>query len=281
MGITAVNLVNTKRIQYTPSTFAKSSLLHLSEVGSLTALKAHTSQRSNLGGFLLLVVEKGAGSIEVAHKQYDVKAGDVAFIDCSEPYAHSTGADLWTIHWAHFDGPALLTVYRKFLMRAGKSVFEVPYKKLYIDNLQELYKTAVGTSYVRDMRINTILSSLLEMVMGDCWPDKGGTSKEKVEDIRLFLENNYMYHVTLEELAQKFFMERTYLVHVFNRTIGISPIKYLTSIRIRKAKELLRFTDNRLADIAYKVGFSSEQYLSRVFKAVEGISPREYRRRWK
>ena len=275
-----MKLVSTKRIQYTPSPFAKSSLLHLAEVGSLTALKPHTSQRSNLGGFLLLVVENGFGVVDVAHKQYEMKAGNVAFIDCSETYAHSTERNLWTIYWAHFDGPALLTIYNKFLTRSGKPVFEVPDRKLYIDTLQELYRTAIGTSYVRDMRVNTILSSLLEMVMRDCWPDKGGASKEKVEGIRLFLENNYMHHVTLDDLAQKFFMERTYLVHVFNRMMGISPIKFLTAIRIRKAKELLRFTDNKLADIAYKIGFSSEQYLSRVFKDVEGISPREYRRRW-
>ena len=274
-------LVKTKRVQYTPSPFAKASLLHLAEVGSLTALQPHSSRRDNLGGFLLLVVDAGTGFIEVSHSKYEMNAGDVAFIDCSESYTHCTDRDLWTIYWAHFDGPALLTIYNKFLSRAGQPVFDVPDKNLYIDTLLDLYNTAIGASYVRDMRVNTILSSLLEMIMGDCWLNKGETSRNKVEEIRLFLENNYMYRVTLEQLAQKFFIERTYLVHMFNRVFGISPIKYLTAIRIRKTKEFLRFTDNRLADIAYKVGFSSEQYLSRVFKSIEGISPREYRMRWK
>jgi len=276
-----MGLVKTKRIQYTPSPFAKASLLHLAEVGSLTALKPHTSKRSNLGGFLLLVVEKGSGVIEAAHKQYEVKAGDVAFIDCSGPYAHSTGKDLWTLSWAHFDGPALLAIYNKFLARSGKPVFAVADRQFYVDRLQELYTAASGASYVRDMRMNTLLSALLEQVMGDCWTEKGLAARGNVEDIRLYLENHYMSHVTLESLAQAFFMERTYLGHVFNRMTGTSPIKYLTAVRIRKTKELLRFTDSTLADIAEKVGFSSEQYLSRVFKAVEGISPREYRKRWK
>ena len=51
--------VKSQRIQYTPSTLARSSLLHLSETGSLTALQPHTSARENLGGYLLLVVEAG------------------------------------------------------------------------------------------------------------------------------------------------------------------------------------------------------------------------------
>lgn len=273
--------VKTTRIQYTPSPFARASLLHLAEVGRLTALKPHTSRRSNLGGCLFLVVERGAGVVQVGEKAYELEAGDAAFVDCSRPYSHRTAEDLWTVHWTHFDGPALLAIYHKFLHRSGKPVFTVRSVNEYIELLQDIYRTAEGASYVRDMGINTLLSSLLERIMGDCWAENHQRATGKVEDIRLYLDNNYMRPITLEGLSQHFFMEKTYLGHVFNRSMGISPIRYLTTVRIRKIKELLRFTDNTLAEIAGKVGFSSEQYLSRVFKSVEGISPREYRKRWK
>ena len=98
-----MSTVTTTRIQYTPSPFARASLLHLAEVGSLTALEPHTSKRANLGGLLLLLVEKGSGEVVAAGKKHRLTKGDVAFIDCSQPYSHSTGDDLWTIHWAHFD----------------------------------------------------------------------------------------------------------------------------------------------------------------------------------
>ena len=275
-----MSTVTTTRIQYTPSPFARASLLHLAEVGYLTALEPHTSKRANLGGLLLLVVEKGSGEVTTAGKRYRLTKGDVAFIDCSQPYSHSTGDDLWTIHWAHFDGPALLAVYHKFLNRSGKPIFAMMDVAAYIGCLRQLYETAAGASYVRDMSINTILSTLLEKVMDDCWGGRCSEPRGRVEEIRLFLETSYMEHITLESLAQRFFMERTYLGHMFNRAMGISPIKYLSTVRIRKIKEFLRFTDNTLAEIADKTGFSSEQYLSRVFKNVEGISPREYRKRW-
>lgn len=273
--------VRTKRIQYTPSSFARTSLLHLAEVGRLTALKLHISKRTNLGGFLLLVVEKGSGYVEIDKDRYELKAGDVAFIDCSKTYAHSTSDELWTIHWAHFDGPALLSIYSKFLDRSGKPVFSTPDKTAYIDCLSRLYDTAAGVSFVRDMGINTLLSTLLEQVMTDCWSEARIKTKGNVEEIRLYLESHYMEPITLESLSQKFFLERTYIGHMFSRMTGSPPIKYLTAVRIQKSKELLRFTDDTLAKIAEKVGFSSEQYLSRVFKGMEGISPREYRKRWK
>lgn len=273
--------VRTKRIQYTSSSFARAALLHMSEVGRLTALQPHISKRTNLGGFLLLVVEKGSGYVEMGWDRYELQAGNVAFIDCSKTYAHSTSDDLWTIHWAHFDGPALLSIYSKFLDRSGRPVFFAPDKQVYMDYLQKLYDTAVGDSFVRDMGINTLLSTLLEQVMKDCWSEGRLKTKGAVEEIRLYLESHYMESITLEGLSQRFFLERTYIGHMFSRMTGSSPIRYLTTVRIQKSKELLRFTDDTLAKIAEKVGFSSEQYLSRVFKGVEGISPREYRKRWK
>ncbi len=278
-----MNTVKTKRIQYTPSPFARASLLHLAEVGNLTALEPHTSQRSNLGGFLLIVVEKGSGTVEVERKEYRLNAGDVAFIDCSKPYSHSTGEDLWTIHWAHFDGPAILGIYNKFMERARRPVFTVPDPSAYLNILHALYDTAAGSSYVRDMSINTLLSSLLENVMRDCWIEERvePKGKENVEAIRLYLENHYDDNITIDGLSKKFFMEKTYLIRSFTRETGTSPIKYLQSVRIRKVKEMLRFTDDTVSEIAGKTGFSSENYLSGLFKKIEGVPPSEYRKKWK
>ena len=62
---------------------------------------------------------------------------------------------------------------------------------------------------------------------------------------------------------------------------GARPASEAPACTPEHVQKLLRFTDDTLAKIAKIVGFSSEQYLSRVFKALEGISPREYRKRWK
>ncbi len=203
--------VRTKRIQYTPSSFARASLLHLAEVGSLTALKPHISKRNNLGGFLLFVVENGAGYVDVGRKRYALTAGNVVFIDCSKPYAHCTSKDLWTIHWAHFDGPALLSVYNKFLERSGSPVFIVPNAETYVNYLKKIYDVAVSASFVRDMSINTILSAVLEKVMEDCWTERQMKSKGSVEEIRIYLETHYMENINLDGLSQRFFLGQTYL----------------------------------------------------------------------
>lgn len=83
--------VTSSRILYTPSTFARTSLLHLQEVGSLQAIHPHTSMRTNLTSFLCFVVLSGNGTLTYEGTAYELSAGDCVFIDCRKAYSHSTG----------------------------------------------------------------------------------------------------------------------------------------------------------------------------------------------
>lgn len=83
--------VQSSRILYTPSPFDRSSLLHLQEVGSLIAIKPHTSKREKLQSYLCFMVEDGEGEMVYEGKRYKLRSGDVVFIDCRKAYSHSTG----------------------------------------------------------------------------------------------------------------------------------------------------------------------------------------------
>lgn len=93
-------IVDSNRILYTASPFARSSLLHLQEVGELTALQPHTSSRSDLPSYLFFIVDKGEGELSYQGKKYELKNGSCVFIDCMQPYSHTTDQKLWTIRVA-------------------------------------------------------------------------------------------------------------------------------------------------------------------------------------
>lgn len=115
--------VQSSRILYTPSSFARSSLLHLQEVGSLTAIKPHTSKREKLQSFLCFMVEDGEGELVYEGKQYVLKAGDVVFIDCRKAYSHNTDKMLWSLRWCHFYSSTMSSIYDKYRERGGKPLF--------------------------------------------------------------------------------------------------------------------------------------------------------------
>ena len=81
--------VNTSRIIYTPSDFAKLSLLHIQEIGYLQATSPHVSKRGNLASYLFFLVQSGSGSLNYDGVSYPLTQGDCVFIDCRKPYSHA------------------------------------------------------------------------------------------------------------------------------------------------------------------------------------------------
>jgi len=92
-----------------------------------------------------------------------------------------------------------------------------------------------------------------------------------------FLHEEYFKPITIQDLALQLGIERRRFAYLFERYTGLTPIHYLTEIRIRRAKELLR-SGNTVAEVAEKVGYIDNFYFSRVFKKKTGMSPTEFKK---
>ena len=95
--------------------------------------------------------------------------------------------------------------------------------------------------------------------------------------MRAFLDENLASDITLDQLADRFFLSREYLCRRFSDAFGMSPIRYLNMRRHERACDLLSGTDMSVTDIAAASGYSSVHYFSRVFRANEGVTPLAYR----
>lgn len=94
-----------------------------------------------------------------------------------------------------------------------------------------------------------------------------------------FMRRNYHRRLKLAQIAEHVAVHPGYLSRLFSQRVGISPIAFLTSLRIEKAKEQLRSTDLRVYEIAEANGFESAEYFARVFKRRTGVTPQEFRNR--
>ncbi len=276
-------IVDSNRILYTASPFARSSLLHLQEVGELTALQPHTSSRSDLPSYLFFTVVSGEGTLNYQGKNYALESGSCVFIDCMQPYSHTTTNPLWTIRWIHFNGPAMNSIYQKYCDRGGRAVFTPGSLDTAYGIHQSLMTTASSGDYMRDMLINQQLSSLLVEIMKESWhpEEKRHASKRaSVLEVKEWIDGHYAESITLDQLAEKFFINKYYLSKSFKAQFGATISSYLTTIRITHAKQMLRFTDKTLDEIGEAVGITPARYLSEVFSSVEGVSPSTYRKQW-
>ena len=289
--------VQSSRILYTPSPFARSSLLHLQEVGSLSAIRPHTSKREKLQSYLCFMVEDGEGELVYEGKKYELRSGDVVFIDCRKAYSHSTGmnpnAGLWSLRWCHFYGPSMPAIYAKYCERGGLPVIRGADVSVdlargadvsqYAAILTDIYTLASSSDYIRDMRINGKLNDLLTLLMESSWHREAHTNapkKMEISRVKSFLDEHYEEKLSLESVASHFFIDKHYLARLFKEQYGVTLVTYLQQVRITHAKRMLRFTDKSIEEIGLECGIGELNYFSRVFKKLEGVSPSEFRRVW-
>jgi AraC-like DNA-binding protein len=93
--------------------------------------------------------------------------------------------------------------------------------------------------------------------------------------VRDYLHAHYRDDVSLGTLADVAAWGRHHLTRSFTRAYGIAPHRYLTHLRLKEARRLLR-AGHAIADVAASVGFSDQSHLHRRFKRVFGITPRQF-----
>jgi AraC family transcriptional regulator len=94
-----------------------------------------------------------------------------------------------------------------------------------------------------------------------------------------FIHENYATDLSLADIAAAAHLSTYHLTRVFKKSTGVSPHQYLVQVRVNSARSLLTAgAGNRsLAEIAAAVGFSDQSHLTRHFKRVLGVTPKQLR----
>ena len=254
----AVILQNDQICRYihTPSSFARQNLLYIQETGRLKSRDRHISRRSHLESYLFFIVLSGRGTVTIGKNRWEIGPGDHIFLDCQEPYAHeSSEDDPWTLLWVHFYGTAMSGYHAYFTRHQNRELLE-----------------------------NELLHRLVTQIL--TWQTEIPAKKEdnlasKLLEIRGFLDEHFTEKISLDELANLFYISKYHMSREFKKAFGITVGSYVNSQRITKAKELLRFSDQQIEAIARACGIEDNSYFNKVFRKAEGITAREYRRKWR
>ncbi|MBU9726660.1 response regulator transcription factor [Diplocloster modestus] len=106
------------------------------------------------------------------------------------------------------------------------------------------------------------------------------TSQKAREEVMEYVDKNFMVINSVEEVAEKFNYNYTYVSRLFREMKGVSMIKYLTEKRIGAAQKIMKEKPNLSVNhVCNMVGYTDQHYFSRVFKASTGMSPKEYRKK--
>ena len=190
--------VSSSRIIYTPSTFCQNILAPFAR-GRLFAGCSPTC--IPVVSFLCFIVLSGKGELSYEEQTYQLSEGDCVFIDCRKAYSHSTSNDLWSLQWCHFYAPSLPAVYEKYKERGGRPVFHPDDLTPFTLLLTDLYNLASSSDYIRDMRINEKLGSLLTLLVEQSWhPESVTVSRKRMElaAVKEYLDEHFTEKIMLE-----------------------------------------------------------------------------------
>lgn len=172
----------------------------------------------------------------------------------------------------------------------------------YLDYLKLVDAVAAIWTDMRDNRrleISAPILRFLQVSLGfrpapsphkDAWPEKlrqygrqlfentaDGKPRDLIDQVVDFIDKNYMNDIGVSQIANNLGITPNYLSQRFHSKTGTTFVKYLTRLRMTKARELLTDPSQQVQQIARKVGYSSSRHFSALFKLHEGRTPSDYR----
>jgi len=115
------------------------------------------------------------------------------------------------------------------------------------------------------------------MVLTDGESNKG-LAPWQLRRVNEYLEANIEAEVSVARLASECRLSRSHFAHAFKQSTGQPPHRWLLSLRVSKAKNLMLESDIPLADVALACGFADQSHFTRVFSSSTGVSPGNWRR---
>ena len=190
--------------------------------------------------------------------------------------------DPWEYTWVEFGGLRAREILENAGLSAASPVF-IPKTLSDGDHLKEellyLANHPQESSLHQIGHLYLIMDALI----------RGSQDKRKIQGGKLsafysreavtFIEQNYNRSITVEDMAKRCNLDRSYFGKIFKETIGQSPQEFLIHYRMAKAAELLKTTSLSIGDISLQVGYTNQLHFSRAFKNVFALSPRAYRQK--
>ena len=109
-------------------------------------------------------------------------------------------------------------------------------------------------------------------------PFNSAEKPNTMSQINRHLQSQYQEEITLDKLADYFFLNKYYLAHAYKKKYGVSIMRHLSEIRCNEAKTLLETTNLPISEIAMSVGFNSISHFSVTYKNIIKESPAKTRK---
>jgi AraC-like DNA-binding protein len=186
----------------------------------------------------------------------------------------------WEEFWVGFSGH-----YSEYLMRqdcfdAKNSILSIGFNTEFLNIFIRLIDTVKYEGVAYTQISSCLVIQLLGLVYASALLSEKSKSRQEqvIRAIRYKIHQNWADNVDMEKLASEQNVSYVWFRKAFKDIMGTSPGQYHLNLKIEKAAQMLKETNLLVSEVAYKTGFESEFYFSRIFKKKMNVKPSDYRK---
>lgn len=263
-----------------------------------------------------IILTMGKARFYLDNEPIDMQNGDVLLIRKGQVVgSEKPPHDPFECVYMHFETPGeesliseqdYLKEIEESLLFASQSgrdgVFlshETGLKKIYLPtliNIGAFYQEATSVTqraiqefrsptYGTETTLSLLLNEYLLLITRSLLSSSGGVTKltpepeipKTVQDAVYFISTDYARDINVQKIAKRLKITPQHLIRLFRRYMYTSPLEYIHKIRMNRAREMLQTTNFSIKEVSDACGFNDQYQFSRLFKKINGCSPRDFR----
>ena len=231
----------------------------------------------------ILYVLEGKGKVTLDGRSYDFEQDQGVVIVPRTNHSILSGSHM-TVLVLEFDEVMLDESVRETLLRSrfnrsklvrlngfgGKELRQLTRKMLFEQTRETLLNTLANTMYLSEL--------LLLLVRYQPASEASVVNSVRAEKLRQYIDTHYFEIVGPDDISAKLGVSTRHLNSIFKEVYQMTPLQYLTEVRMSLAQKMLAETDKDIASICFEIGFETLSTFYRTFKSSIRMTPNNYRK---
>lgn len=232
--------------------------------------------------YVIGFVENGKRHLCCKGQEYDLSAGDlILFNPCDNHYCVPLNGEILDYR--------AVNISTEIMCKAVKSITEQNYTPFFTQNvvyqsdiiysLRDLYHAIIcrAPKFKKEETFFFLLEQVLQEYANPFNKVDISEPNQQIKVLCTYMENHFTDNITLDKLLSLTNYSKSYLLRSFTKQVGVSPYRYLQTVRLDRAK---KFLEQGFApiDVASMSGFADQSHFTNFFKKFIGLTPKQYQK---
>ncbi|PAD21555.1 AraC family transcriptional regulator [Terribacillus saccharophilus] len=238
-------------------------------------------KREDVGTYVFQYTLSGTGQIQIEGTNYALKPGEAFIVEIPSDHRYylPEDSDGWEFIFITLVGSKAAECWRFARARNGSVLKISPDSKL-IHLLFRIYQDTAEQKITDVYHASSKAYEFMMELYRFVWNLEKSPNDLSIPIAKTlsYIQANYAEPIALNDIAAASGYSRYYFLKQFQKELHMTPIQYLTKIRVQKAADLLLATTHSVNEIALQVGYSNANYFNKVFRKAVGLSAGKFRR---